>query len=78
MYAGMNCVAKNIVLLVTLFITMYRHEDKGIFVRYDGTETRVNVNRAKNGNGLSCEELKALIDTLSHAYDCRKAFEAEQ
>lgn len=60
---------------------MHRHEPEGkgarIFVRYDGTETRVDIHRAKEGKGLTTAELAELIDVLKHALAQRYVFDRE-
>ena len=56
---------------------MIRHEPDGarIFVRYDGTETRVDIHRGREGKGLSVAELTELRDVLTHAIQQRRRFE---
>lgn len=53
---------------------MIRHEGKDIFVRYDGTETRVDIHRGREMNGLSVDELEELILTLEDALENRLRF----
>lgn len=62
---------------------MYRYEPNGgednVFVRYDGTETRVDIRRGGEGKGkqrgLTVDELRELRDVLTHALRRRVAFE---
>jgi hypothetical protein len=54
---------------------MYRWDGADMIVRYDGTETRVYVHRAKERDGLTKDELRKLVETLTHALDCREAFD---
>ena len=55
---------------------MIRHEPPhgDIFVRYDGTETRVDIRRGEEGKGLTVNELTKLVEVLSHALVCRRNF----
>lgn len=52
---------------------MIRHEGENICVRYNGTETRVTIERG-SGNGLTIAELEALVAVLGDALVERKAF----
>jgi hypothetical protein len=56
---------------------MFRYEPDGgnTFVRYDGTETRIDIRRAKEGKGLTTAEVKELRDTLTHALRLRRSFD---
>jgi len=44
----------------------------GVWLRYDGYETRLQVDRAKEFRGLELDELEALIEVLTKAARCRK------
>ena len=53
----------------------YEPEGKDILVRYDGTETRVCVERYEEGNGISVDEMREFLDVLHKALIARLAFE---
>ena len=54
---------------------MTRWEGKKIFVRYDGTETRVDIHRGEENKGLTIRELEKLVTVLTDALVERRAFE---
>ncbi len=57
---------------------MNRWEGRKICVRFDGTETRVDVRRGKEGDGLTTAELRTLITVLTDALVDRRAFEKDE
>lgn len=56
---------------------MIRSEGREFCVRYDGTETRVDIHRGSETDGLSIDELDQLIDVLEDALCARLEFIAK-
>lgn len=56
---------------------MMHFEGPGIVVRYDGSETRVSVERYKENNSLDVQELRTLVKVLGQALRDREKFEAQ-
>lgn len=54
---------------------MVRFEGKRIWIRYDGTETRVDIHRAEEGKSLTVKELTKLVKVLTHALADRHRFD---
>lgn len=52
----------------------YMPDGADTMVRYDGTETRVDIRRAGHDAGLSVEELRMLVDVLRDALYQRLRF----
>lgn len=51
---------------------MFRWEADGMTVRYDGTETRVRIERGREHEGLTVDELRGLIEILRMALSDRE------